>query len=59
MSSLQPGGQEENGPHGCEGVLGVGGGGQCVTDDSVCEALSSLGYKIPSLNSIVISIHGT
>lgn len=25
MSSLQPGGQEENGPHGCEGVLGVGG----------------------------------
>lgn len=35
------------------------GGGQCVTDDSVCEALSSLGYKIPSLNSIVISIHGT
>lgn len=30
-----------------------------MTDDSVCEALSSLGYKIPSLNSIVISIHGT
>lgn len=29
MSSLQPGGQEENGPHGCEGVLGVGGWTVC------------------------------
>lgn len=28
-------------------------GGQCVTDDSVREALSSLGHKIPSLNSML------
>lgn len=57
MTSLQLGPQEENGPRGYEGGQWVGG--QCVTDDSACEALSSLGHKIPSLNSIVISIHGT
>lgn len=34
-------------------------GRRCVTHDLAHEALSSLGYKITSLNSTIISTHGT